>query len=112
VALADMLHRPGTRINRFAVHEKPLDKGDVSLLQQVADIMPFRVTVCWCCTLDGGSRTALTMPNPTRATRAQRCAAAGRIEPPFAPCIRQKTPHHPLSRKLEMPCCWFDFLQQ
>jgi hypothetical protein len=42
VAFADMLHRPGTRIDRFAVHEEPLDKGDVSLLQQVADIVPFK----------------------------------------------------------------------
>jgi hypothetical protein len=42
VAFADMLHRPGKQIDRFAVHEKPLDKGDVSLLQQVADIVPFR----------------------------------------------------------------------
>jgi hypothetical protein len=42
VSFADMIHRTGDRIDRFAVHDRPLDQGDVSLLQQVADIVPFR----------------------------------------------------------------------
>jgi hypothetical protein len=42
VAFADVIHREGVRTDRFAVHDKPLESGDVSLLQQVADIVPVK----------------------------------------------------------------------
>jgi hypothetical protein len=42
VAFADVIHREGTHTDRFAVHDKPLESGDVSLLQQVADIVPVK----------------------------------------------------------------------
>jgi hypothetical protein len=42
VSFADVVHRTDGRIDRFAVHDKPLDPSDVSLLQQVADIVPVK----------------------------------------------------------------------
>jgi hypothetical protein len=42
VAFADVIHREGESTNRFAVHEKPLESGDVLLLQQVAEIVPVK----------------------------------------------------------------------
>jgi hypothetical protein len=40
VAFSDIVHREGIRTDRWAVHDRPLDAGDVSLLLQVADIVP------------------------------------------------------------------------
>jgi hypothetical protein len=40
VAFSDIIHREGIRTDRWAVHDRPLDAGDVSLLLQVADIVP------------------------------------------------------------------------
>lgn len=42
VAFADVIQREGRDFDRFAVHDKPLESGDISLLQQVADIVPVR----------------------------------------------------------------------
>jgi hypothetical protein len=40
VAFSDLIHREGVRTDRWAVHDRPLDGDDVSLLLQVADIVP------------------------------------------------------------------------
>ena len=40
VAFSDIIHREDMRTDRWAVHDRPLDTGDVSLLLQVADIVP------------------------------------------------------------------------
>jgi hypothetical protein len=42
VAFADLVFRTDGRIDRFAVHERPLDPSDVSLLLQVAEIVPVK----------------------------------------------------------------------
>jgi len=40
VAFSDIIHREGVRTDRWAVHDKPLEPSDVSLLLQVAEIVP------------------------------------------------------------------------
>lgn len=40
VAFSDVLHRTDGRIDRFAVHDRELDESDISLLLQVAEIVP------------------------------------------------------------------------
>ncbi|WP_316184253.1 hypothetical protein [Bradyrhizobium sp. SZCCHNRI1003] len=44
VAFSDVIHREtaGIRVDRWAVHDKNLDAADISLLQQVADIVPMQ----------------------------------------------------------------------
>ena len=42
VAFSDVIHREGVRTDRWAVYERELEPSDVSLLQQVADIVPFK----------------------------------------------------------------------
>ena len=42
VAFADVIHRHGFRTDRWAVHDKELDRSDVSLLLQVAEIVPMQ----------------------------------------------------------------------
>lgn len=41
VAFADIERRADGEVDKFAVHDRPLEASDVSLLQQVADIVPF-----------------------------------------------------------------------
>jgi hypothetical protein len=53
VAFADARFDSSKQICRFAVYDRPLDKGDASLLQQVADLVPFR-------SLEPGIKRALT----------------------------------------------------
>jgi hypothetical protein len=53
VAFADARFERSKEISRFAVYDRPLDKGDASLLQQVADLVPFR-------SLEPGIKRALT----------------------------------------------------
>ena len=52
VAFADTRLDDGMDITRFAVFDRPLDADDVSLLQQVADLVPFK-------SLEPGVRRAL-----------------------------------------------------
>jgi hypothetical protein len=40
VAFSDLIHRDDVRTDRWAVHDRELERSDVSLLQQVADIVP------------------------------------------------------------------------
>jgi hypothetical protein len=40
VAFSDLIFRTDGRVDRFAVHDRPLDPSDVSLLLQVAEIVP------------------------------------------------------------------------
>lgn len=42
VAFADARLERGNGIERFAVYDRPLERGDASLLQQVADLVPLR----------------------------------------------------------------------
>ncbi|MBR0974903.1 hypothetical protein [Bradyrhizobium japonicum] len=42
VAFSDIIHRDDVRTDRWAVHDKGLDAGDVSLLLQVAEIVPMQ----------------------------------------------------------------------
>jgi hypothetical protein len=42
VAFADTRCDRSTEIGRFAVYDRPLDRAHASLLQQVADLVPFR----------------------------------------------------------------------
>jgi hypothetical protein len=42
VAFADARFDSSREIGRFAVYDRPLEQGDASLLQQVADLVPFR----------------------------------------------------------------------
>jgi hypothetical protein len=42
VAFSDIIHREDVRTDRWAVHDKELEPSDVSLLQQVADIVPMK----------------------------------------------------------------------
>jgi hypothetical protein len=42
VAFSDVIHRKGVETDRWAVHEKELDRSDVSLLLQVAEIVPMQ----------------------------------------------------------------------
>jgi hypothetical protein len=42
VAFADVRFDGSNGVDRFAVYDRPLDRGDRSLLQQVADLVPFR----------------------------------------------------------------------
>jgi hypothetical protein len=53
VAFADARFDSSNKICRFAVYDRPLDKADASLLQQVADLVPFR-------SLELGVKRALT----------------------------------------------------
>jgi hypothetical protein len=53
VAFADARFDSSSEIGRFAVYDRPLDKGDAALLQQVADLVPFR-------SLEPGIKRALT----------------------------------------------------
>ncbi|MEJ8571294.1 hypothetical protein [Microbaculum marinum] len=41
VAFADTRFEDGSGIDRFAVYDRPLESSDVSLLQQVADLVPY-----------------------------------------------------------------------
>jgi hypothetical protein len=40
VAFSDVFHREGVRTDRWAVYDRELDPSDVSLLLQVATIVP------------------------------------------------------------------------
>jgi len=42
VAFSDVVAPSGAGAQKYAVHDRPLEPDDVSLLQQVADIVPFR----------------------------------------------------------------------
>jgi hypothetical protein len=42
VAFSDIIHREGMRTDRWAVHDKELEPSDVSLLLQVAEIVPMQ----------------------------------------------------------------------
>ena len=42
VAFSDAQVDRSKEVGRFAVYDRPLDRGDASLLQQVADLVPFR----------------------------------------------------------------------
>jgi hypothetical protein len=42
VAFSDVIHRQDIKTDRWAVHERELDRSDVSLLLQVADIVPMQ----------------------------------------------------------------------
>jgi hypothetical protein len=42
VAFSDIIHREGVRTDRWAVHDKELESSDVSLLLQVAEIVPMQ----------------------------------------------------------------------